>query len=419
MLPASSQIAPRNRKLDHRAALVLPGPPTGKFDVVHWDIELPGFGLRVLASGARAWVVRYRVGKRQRVVTLGKVAELDAPEARRQAKGILWRAASGHDDQAERQARRRTASCPLAETFAEVAALYLEHAIKGRRDVTREMRTRHLNRDWRPLHRRPLAEVGRREITARLLVLAQEHGPISANRARQTLNAFFAWAMGQGMAEANPVAGTVPPGEERARERTLAEAEIRALWRATDDLGEYAVIVRLLLLTGQRREEVAAMRWEELDFERRLWVLPGGRTKNGRGHEVPLSDQALVILQVVPHREERALLFGRRSGPFSGWSRGKARLDRQMHEALAPPAATPSPWVLHDLRRTCVTGMAELGVAPHVIEAVVNHVSGHKAGVAGVYNRATYAKDKRKALQLWADHLSRIVGERNTAGEIA
>ena len=406
MLPKSSQDAPKVQRLDRRAALALPGPVGDRFDVVYWDADLPGFGLRVLHSGARSLVVRFRIGRRQRLITLGKVAELEVLEARRQAKGILWQAAAGLDAQAERQARRKAAAKPTAETFGEVAVLYLEHGIAGRRQVTCDMRRRHLTRDWHPLHKRPLAEIGRREIAARLLELARSNGPVSANRARSSLNAFFVWAMGQGMAEANPVAGTVAPGEERARERTLTTLELRALWRATEGAGEYNAIMRLLLLTGQRREEVAALRWDEIDFERALWVLPGTRTKNKRAHEVPLSEQVLTILHDLPRREGRALLFGQGSGPFSGWSQSKARLDKRMREALG---TAPAPWVLHDLRRTAVTGMAEIGISPHVIEAVVNHVSGHKAGVAGVYNRATYAAEKRKALQAWADHINRIL----------
>jgi integrase len=162
--------------------------------------------------------------------------------------------------------------------------------------------------------------------------------------------------------------------------------------------GRYFAIVRLLLLTGQRRDEVGGMPRSELDLDRGHWRLPGERTKNGLPHDVPLSSQAAGILRAVLAQGEGEQVFG--SSGFASWGRCKARLDA----ALKLP-----PWTLHDLRRTAVTGMVEIGVAPHVVEAVVNHVSGHKGGVAGVYNRATYAAEKRAALQRWADHVGRIV----------
>ena len=236
-------------------------------------------------------------------------------------------------------------------------------------------------------------------MAARLLELKDGRGPIAANRARASLNALFVSAMQQGLAETNPVVGTAPPGEERARERTLSAAEVRAIWEATDGPGDYNAIIRLLMLTGQRREEVAGMAWTELDLEQGIWVIPAQRTKNKRVHEVPISRQAAALLERRPRWEMRDLLFGIGAGPFSGWSRAKARLDR--HSGVKG-------WVVHDLRRTLVTVMHDLGMAPHIVEAVVNHLSGHKAGVAGIYNRATYATEKRRALQAWADYLGEI-----------
>jgi integrase len=169
------------------------------------------------------------------------------------------------------------------------------------------------------------------------------------------------------------------------------------------------------MLTGQRREEVAGLCWSEVDFDRSLWTLPGERTKNGLPHEVPLSKLALRILGEQPRRLgdgkiQRDLIFGRGKGPFSGWSRSKVRLDEALSAGGDQEKKLISNWRIHDLRRTMVTIMAErLSILPHVIESVVNHVSGHKAGVAGIYNRATYAKEKRLALQTWADYLDDIV----------
>ncbi len=207
--------------------------------------------------------------------------------------------------------------------------------------------------------------------------------------------------MQQGLVEANPVAGTAAPAAEIRRDRVLSNDELRAVWTVAGDLGDFGTIVRLLILTGQRREEVGGMTWQELDVEKELWSIPAERSKNRQAHEVPLSNPALTLLQTRQRHDHRDLVFGVGKGPFSGWSKAKARLDTRsgVHN-----------WRLHDLRRTVVTGMAEIGIQPHIIEAVVNHISGHKAGIAGVYYRATYAFEKRTAMTAWADHVQAIVG---------
>jgi integrase len=170
---------------------------------------------------------------------------------------------------------------------------------------------------------------------------------------------------------------------------------------------DYGEIVKLLILTGQRREEIGALRCSEVDLEETVIMLPPDRTKNGRPHEVPLSPPALAILKSHTARAGRDFLFGDgprngsdRQGGFQGWSKSKATLDKQ---------AAIGSWRLHDVRRTVATRMAELGVQPHVIEAVLNHISGHKAGVAGVYNRSSYAAEKRAALELWGKHVQLLI----------
>ncbi|MCB1884754.1 MAG: tyrosine-type recombinase/integrase [Geminicoccaceae bacterium] len=387
-------------KLDRRSVAALPGPDGGRFDVVHWDDDLPGFGLRVLSSGARSWVVRYRIGTRQRNVSLGKASALPPAKAREEAARILARTKLGQDTRVEIEARRAVASAPKERTLGDVVELYARHGIAGQKARTQVETRRYLEKHWAPLHRLPFARVGRREVAARLLELRDASGAVAANRARSALSALYAWAIQQGMADQNPVVGT-RKNAEASRERTLRPEEMKALWDATAGPGDHAAIVRLLLLAGQRREEVAAMRWGEVDLERGVWTLPAARTKNGRAHEVPLSLQAQALLESLPRPEGRDLVFGRGGGPFSGWSQSKRRLDAKVGF---------TGWTLHDLRRTVVTGMAEMGVQPHVVEAVVNHVGGHnKVGVAGVYNRATYAGEKRAALQAWADCLDGVV----------
>ena len=220
----------------------------------------------------------------------------------------------------------------------------------------------------------------------------------------------YAWAMGAGLVEANPIIGTGKPAEEQSRDRALSASELRELWLATEEPGDFNWIVRLLILTGQRREEVGGMLWGELDLDKGVWSLSSERTKNKRAYDVPLSGMALEVLRQVPMRQARELVFGRGKGSFSGWSMCKHRLDAKMLAGRRAEAAPPmKPWVLHDLRRSVVTGMNDLGIAPHVVEAVVNHVSGHKGGVAGVYNKSVYAAEKRQALDRWAQHIAEIV----------
>jgi integrase len=204
------------------------------------------------------------------------------------------------------------------------------------------------------------------------------------------------WAMGQGLVDSNPVIGTnLAP--EQSRSRMLSLTELAAVWRACDGAeGAYGRIVRLLILTGHRRQEIGSLRWDEI--RNNAIVLPPERTKNKRTHAVPLSTAAMAL--VGPPTGD-LYFFGAR--PYTSWSQGKHRLDA---------ALTLAPWVLHDIRRSVATGMAEIGIQPHIIEAVLNHTSGHRAGVAGIYNHATYDREKRQALDLWAEHVTALVESR-------
>jgi integrase len=277
---------------------------------------------------------------------------------------------------------------------------------------------------WKPLHALPLAEIDHARIEARLHEMVNPRtgrGRVAANRAREALSALFSWAVKKGYVTANPVARAdrMVPESELKRDRVLKGPELRLLWRATEGPGEYRAIVRLLLLTGQRREEVAGMRWGELDLDVALWSLPKERTKNGLRHDVPLSDAALAILRGIQRRPGRDLLFGEGNGSFSAWSQSKSRLDARIArlgrslgdgEAPDPGQGALPDWRIHDLRRTVVTGMNELRILPHVVEAVVNHVSGDaKRGVAGRYNHAQYNPEKRQALDRWAEHVMTLV----------
>jgi integrase len=212
--------------------------------------------------------------------------------------------------------------------------------------------------------------------------------------------------MGEGVVDANPIIGTNKAPVEGSRDRVLSNDELAAVWCACRN-DDYGRIVRLLILTGQRREEVAGLTFNEIDLAGRTWIIPKHRSKNGREHEVPLSSLAVDVLSNIPIRQERLLVFGEGTGGFSGWSKAKAALDKR----IAASGQQVKPWRLHDLRRSLATGVADqLGTLPHVVEAILNHVSGYKAGVAGVYNRAAYREEKRQALERWAKHIHGLIG---------
>jgi len=375
--------------------------PPGAADKIFFDDGLSGFGLRLREGGKRTWIAQYRVGTKQRRVTLGTVENLDATEARRRAKDMLSKVHLGGDPQSEKAARRAEAALTLGSVIDAYLARYAEKKLKP---STLDDVRRYLKRHWASLSKMPARTITRAEVAARLGDIAEESGGYAANRARAALNALYAWAIGEGLTDVNPVVGANKPADEKPRDRVLTTAELESVWNKAGE-GDFGAIVRLLILTGQRREEAAAMTWDELDLDRALWRIGGDRTKNKRPHDVPLSAQALAVLGGLEKRDGRALVFGSREGPFSGWSKAKAALDGRMQDLTGRAGA---PWRLHDLRRTVATGMADLGIQPHVIEAVLNHISGHKAGVAGVYNRASYANEKRQALDMWGAYVETV-----------
>jgi len=222
-------------------------------------------------------------------------------------------------------------------------------------------------------------------------------------RARGTLSAFFSWAMRMGLCEANPVIGAATAAT-KPRERVLTDPELAAIWNACGE-DEFGRIVRLLVLTGARRSEIGDMAWSEVNFERGTFTIPAARSKNGRPHTLPLMPMMREAVEGVPHRVSRDQLFGDRSHGFTVWDRGKIALDAR---------CDVSNWTLHDIRRTVATRMGDIGVQPHIIEAVLNHQSGHRRGVAGVYNRSPYEREVKAALATWHDHIRALVegGER-------
>jgi integrase len=204
--------------------------------------------------------------------------------------------------------------------------------------------------------------------------------------------------MKKGRAESNPVLLTEQM-EEVSRKRFLSDDEIKMVWDSAGD-DDYGSIVRLLILTGQRRDEISELRWNEVKLDLNMISLPAERVKNDQEHDIPMSPAVRSI--VAARRPNDGLVFA----PITSWSRRKLRLDAEITEKLGKPLA---PWTLHDLRRTAATGMADIGIQPHIVEAVLNHISGSKAGIAGVYNRSPDFAEKKHALALWADHVVAVV----------
>jgi integrase len=369
-----------------------------------WDTVVKGFGARRGLTDDVFYLVRYRFNGRQTFRKIGRHGGVDrngkplTPDtARNEARRLLGLVAS--------QLNPKTERVRAAETFGAEAQRYL-----GRRKETMKPRAyaeveRHLLAHAKPLHTARLNEIDRRTIALRLVEIETSAGPVARNRVRSSLSAFFNWSVREGLLENNPVMGTGKADEGSSRERVLSEVELARVWAALPQ-DQFGDIIQLLVLTGQRRDEIGWLRWSEVDFDRALIVLPPERTKNRRTHELPLSLQARTILERQPRRNGREFVFGLGKGGFSGWSDCKARLDGMLK---GKGKVKHAPWRLHDLRRTCATGMAELGVQPHIIEAVLNHMSGHKAGVAGIYNRARYEGEMRNALQQWADHVEALI----------
>lgn len=388
--------------------------PDGARDIQVFDDDLPGFGIRKFSSGKASYFVKFNVGTQQRRKTLGRVVRGNLKAMRLEASGILAKAHLGTDVVAV----ARAAAAKNLATLGDLVPKYLEAREGELRPKSHFEITRYLERSWHPLHRLPIDLITRQNVVAVVDEMASDSGKVAADRARMALSGLFAWAIDRGYLDSNPTLDVRSRATGTGRSRVLTEPELVEVWKACLD-DDYGRIVRLLMLNGQRRAEMGDLARSEADKEKRQIELPEHRTKNGRPHIIPLSDPAMDILEAAEafEKEGRELVFGYGAGGYGGWSKSKAEMDTRIAEARETAAqrdrtrAKPMPqWTLHDLRRSFVTHVSERGFAqPHVVEAIVNHVSGAKAGVAGIYNRAAYLTEKRQALELWADHLLALV----------
>ena len=383
-------------KLTKRAIDALPSPAAQ--DQIWWDEDLKGFGLKLTPAGRKVFLVQYRpAGDRRnpRKYTIGEYGSVTPHKARIEAQRVLADRAAGGDPQADKQtSKRRIRSEQVAELAAEFIA---RHASQNRTGAeTARIFNREVLPDWGSW---TVGEVSKRDVIALLDRIRERGSPIMANRVLAAVRKFFNWCIGRGILEVSPCSGITAPAREQARHRVLSDEELAHVIKAARRVGfPFGSIVEVLALTGQRRDEVGRMGWEHLDLRRKIWVIPGEHAKNGKPHLVQLSRPVLSILDTVPKTGD--LVFsGDGKTVFQGYSKAKTRLDS---------LSGVKDWTLHDLRRTVVSGMARLGVAPHVADKILNHQSGTISGVAAVYQRHEFLKERERALQRWGDHLQSL-----------
>ncbi len=370
--------------------------------VIGDDATLPGsFGLRVTERGVKSWVAMYRVDsaengsrKKQRFMTLGHFPATSLAQARENAREALKAAGRGIDPVDDKKAQRSKAAS-IKSVGAAVEAFIERHA------------KRH-NRTWKAVERafrvyvlpkwalRPLPSITPADVHDILDALIDAGHPYMANRMLAHISKFFNWCKERHWIEHSPTDAIKPPAKEEARDRVLEKEEIIRFWQGCDELGwPFGQAFKLLLMTGQRRDEVAHMKWEHVDLTKQLWTLPKQETKSDRLHQVPLSPMAVELITALPRSGEFVFSTNGKT-PISGFSKAKKRLDQ---------LSGLNGWRLHDLRRTAASGMAEIGIAPHVIEKVLNHSTGQISGVAAIYNRHAYMREKTDALNSWANAL--------------
>jgi integrase len=378
--------------------------PAGKTDLIQWDPDLPGFGVR-LRPGKASFIVQYRIGSDQRRKSLGDVRKINLDDARSVARKRFAQIELGIDPDAEEE-KRKADQAADDRIFEKVVLLYLEARKPKMARNTYVAADRYLTKHCQPLNKKPVAKITFEDTAGLIRRLVEKHGLTSAARARGALATFFVWCMRQAFAKTNPVIGTENPLEGRApRDRVLNDHEIRTIWRHCGD-EDFGKIIRLLLLTACRRDEIGALRWPEVDLTAGKLALPKERTKSKRVHVLTLPVTAVAILSSIRRRNSHNTLFGGGASGFNAWSYNSLALNNRI---TAAEGKALEPWRIHDLRRTVRTRLGKLGVLPHIAELVLNH-TGHKSGIGGVYDHHDYEPEITAALAKWETHLLAIIG---------
>jgi integrase len=397
--------------------------PRGKRDVKVFDTQTSGLFLRVFSSGRAMYGVSYSVNGTPRRVHIRDAGEKGSlAAARKEALDVRAKARLGQDLIAEREAAKAAAAAAAlrkVNTVGKVAKEYLakkEGELRSRSYI--EVK-RHINKNAKPLHGRPIEEIQRADIVALIDSIEKANGKTQADKTRISLATMWAWALDKDHVQGTPFVHIKGRAGDTRRDRVLTPAELRHVWQAAAERNDdYGRIIRLLILIGQRRDEIGKLPWGEIaEVGNMLRIeLPPERTKNGLPHLVHLAAPAIMLLPARPDPTDpdaRTMVFGRRRHTgFSGWGKAKLELDTDIAEIRRKAGIKQAmkPWRVHDLRRTCATMMGELKIAePHVIEAILNHLSGTKAGVAGTYNRAMYWDERVKALDAWGEWVEKNV----------
>ena len=388
------------KKLTARTVENITPPLSGR--VEYFDNAMPGFALRVSDKGTKSWVLFFRLGGRLRRFTVGTYPNFSLAQAREEARNALQMMEKGEDPIESRNEAKRRLKNP--DTVEAVVAEFIEkYHIRDREnrtaDEVRRMFERHVFPDWGS---RDIRRISKRDVLDLLDAVADRTSPVRANRIFSNVRKLFVWCTEREIIEASPMLGIKRPGKEEERDRVLTNEEIRLIWDACEQIGwPFGPFTRMLLVTAQRRDEVAHMRWDDIETDK--WSLPGEFTKSGRSHEVPLSTLALKILEDAPRHGPYVFMSGRKPRlareptPISGFGKAKERLDK---------LSTVMGWRYHDLRRTAGTNMARLKVPLSTISRVLNHAEG---GVTKIYARHSFLTEKTDALNTWTQELEAIV----------
>ncbi|MDX2265915.1 MAG: tyrosine-type recombinase/integrase [Hyphomicrobiales bacterium] len=373
--------------------------PEGQARSEIWDGRIPGFGVRVSGTGTKTFILMYRHRGRTRRLSLGRYPYLSLMQAREKATLALREVSNGNDPALIAEAD----DSPSFQFDAVVDRFIERHCHIHNKASTAKETTRLLKKHFVGVWgKRDIRDIRQTHINAILDALVAEDKPSEANHALGVIKTLFQWCVDRDMLTISPCLKVKKPAKHGSRARVLSESELKAVWKVFDaegyPLGDMA---KLLVLTAQRRGEVTQMRWSQIDLEAKTWTIPAAISKNGREHLLPLSSHAVAVLKSLP-RLHKDLLFparGNDNAVISGFSRGKIRFDK---------LSGVSDWTLHDLRRTTATFLGKLDTPPHVIERILNHVSGSFAGVAGVYNRHPYLDEMRIALEKWGVFMNKI-----------